>query len=393
MTLEILALNFYLLFPLFSGMLPYTDYSQPWSNKNQEEEKSLVNEMKAFLGIEAFENYDEKTGELFLEGEEGIFLSEDLVNGNEAPRPDTEKAENEEEVSEKFYTGKNSSLRYFEYGEEIYIPGKNIKGLRRDINASKDLWTVRLFDEKNRLLSKKTYSNVSSIEKVKEISSMEYTYQEENTLPSFSEYNDTKKKVHIKTEYNRDGLPLLVEKSLLKDDKELYEEIKKKAMEQYQKEKDEWEKNHPKIETDKENTEESYKEGEKEKEPEIPEIEMPLKMQKESTTSYAYDSEKRPVSIEVKNFFYEDDPFRKDKIIEHTENKKTEYFYHGFKSPDKKYYEEGRLCLEEKYSSEKNWTKTVYFEENMKIIARYENSKKVYEVSMKGDEIISEKNF
>lgn len=108
----------------------------------------------------------------------------------------------------------------------------------------------------------------------------------------------------------------------------------------------------------------------------------------ESSILREFNSENKIISEEVIKYDYSKKDFPEKKI-----SKNVFTYTDKSSNPNYKYYENGVLCLEVKYSDEKSYVEYVYFSNKYEIRNRYINGKKVSEVYYEDGKEIRRRSF
>ena len=280
--------------------------------------------------------------------EEDIPLPDGLENPEYGPQ-----SEAPESAAEVLFRNSNQRLKLFEYGEEQLTLNSSSDGqIVLSVNAN----TVRrlTYDRSWRQIEKLVLKNSTSFADVKLLSKTTYRYKESVLETGDTDGNGAVQNSAEETRAEDKTPPSFEKPEFMRE--ELFSQKKI-------------------IETD------FNEEG------------KPLKVRVYSTegeeqklvrvTVRKYDDENRIVS-EQETSYYE----------ESTETKRNEFTYTDVSEiPDLKFYENGKLRLEDKYLSESSYEETLYFDNDIRVRVKYEHGRKIREIITSGDTEISRRNF
>lgn len=216
----------------------------------------------------------------------------------------------EENRQGRVLNDKNNQMRFFEFDDEIISPQWTDEGLTLVYSNGSNV-TRNYYDEKYRL-SKKEEWEIRSAADAKKLKTEKFTYSEDSGKVIQKDIITDAELESVF--YNNEGSPLTTKKYAIYKDK-----------------------NHIIMER-----------------------------------KWIYDEENRVLKDEQKEYTYKDEKYKK---LSSTFTKNYEYSYNAEEiPPDVKYYENGFLKMQNKYTSEKgNYISWVYFDQNLSVKTYYEN--------------------
>ena len=235
-----------------------------------------------------------------------------------------------EEKEEVTKTGKNDLLSFYEFDNEIFT-SQDSEGNHILVHSMKEKVNRFFYDDEYKLIKKEVW-NIPSVFKAVLEKTETYKYFENSKVVSEKEITGPYTVENVK--YSNDGKTLSAEKYAVFEDKE---HITEKRL-------------------------------------------------------FSYDDDGNLLSDELKEYFYKADDY---KNLDYSFTKKYLYSYNdeGI-PPDFKYFENGILKMQNKYSTEKgNFTSRIFFDEGLSVKSYYENNIRVRDVYYRNNSIIREKVY
>lgn len=263
-------------------------------------------------------------------------FTEDFPSNEDSAISDNEKKE--DEIIPKTLLDIQNNLKIYEYGKEIFLTSfENNKYEYVQANG-KDYF--RLFYDENFRLLKKEIWQISDLENSKILKTEEYSYFQDNKNPEKVIILEENKKTQAF--YNEEGL---ISKSI----------------------------NFEAIENHKDKNKKQYV--------------------KISEKNWLYDDKNRVIQENTK-FFGKSSKSKENNDT--LSEKKQVLVYNSLDEkipPDSEYYENGILINSIKYSSEADYVKETYFENNIIVTSIYKNYVKVSDIYTKDGKVIREKKY
>lgn len=279
---------------------------------------------------------------------------------NRTSEPVSEAQEDAPEIQELSWTDRNGSLRRFNYGVEDFSVNE-LDGKRSLVDVSDTIIVRRTFDEKMRLLQKELFPVAQSARKMTLSSVIQYSYENDAVIPASLTEQDLVNNKKTVTTYSATGKELSTEIYHLDsgDDKTASKTAGKASGKTA-------DKSQGNVKSDKK----------KEAVEKIDEKRL-----------YTYDEEDRLIQEEKTVWRYAQNTKGKE-TSEHSDYR-WQYTYGEHASvPDTEYFEDGKLRVRTVYTSENQYTETMFFDGGYEVNADYVDGIKVLEViSINGKEL------
>lgn len=337
--------------------------------------------------------------------DEGVPLPDDLENPQYGPQSagsellgttDDETGE-KLSIAEEMYINSVNKLSLFKYGEEQFAVNSRNGNTRNLVTVNKDTVIRTRYDEEFYLKDKIVWKNAVTLKDSVILSKVVYGYSKTNDgkriVTSKTEEYPQEKRI-IENVYDSNGNPIEIIYSHFEQNTQKYQKLIDEAKEQFNKDYPEENK------TDSDKAEQTDKpEGDAEPAEEVPagpsreellneylaKITVPLNKIRDRRIVRKYDSQNRLVSEEEATVYEEPDPKRRGQKIKKAGSKKNVYTYTAKASvPDYIYYENGKMRIAVNYVDEDTYDQTLYFEDDFKVMARYNHGRKTREIFYAG---------
>lgn len=299
----------------------------------------LLQGLDSYSDTEKTDSFDVRDGSKILEMLEG---------GDDRGIDGLEESKIEDELPQEFtYINNNGNLRRFSYDGEQFTSWKENDDTIL-VNFYGEKLIRKKFDMLYRLVKTERFKVSGSAKNILLEDSIKYDYSGAHTLPSKSLEDNFAEKKRIRNEYDAEGrVTMLLESH--------YEEREVKS------------KNKNKAETS----------GKTEK------AETETVLLDDKKTLKVYDEKGRTVGQEIVTWTYK--KTLSGKFSRNERSVKTVYDYSSVTeenglAPNMKFYENGELHLERKYSGTNSYSEKLYFEDGFSVEVIYENDMKTTEI-------------
>ena len=361
--LAALALS-YMLFPAnspYQELLIRQDLWQPETRESLMQKRSEIRQAlyphggeNCFIyGDEVFSDLENTDNTSFsTEGQEddGVDFPEELLHPKYGPQSEgSALALGTDSVGEKMLLNSQERLRMFEYGEEQFAYKTGARGSKSLVSVNSKYITQDVLDDNFNIVSKKKYHNGSSLEKSDLAFLGTYAYRKVTEDGKTRDVvmkrtdRDYEKDLENIFEFNSKGFCIKETHSVFVDDMEKYNRQVSEALE-------------------------------KDPEADVSKIKKSRKKQLDFVVLRTYDSKNRVLSEEEQKWYYDEIP------AGICEKKKNVYQYRKENlPPDYKYYENGILRMWEKHETDDLFTREVYFDDDIRVVSKYNRSVKISE--------------
>lgn len=301
--------------------------------------------------LQSLDSYSEVVNADSFDVRDGSKILEMLEGGDNRGIDGLEESKIEEELPQEFtYIKKDGNLRRFSYDGEQFTSWKEGDDTIL-VNFYGEKLIRKKFDSLYRLIKTEKFKFSGSAQNISLENSIKYDYSGAQTLPSKSTEDNFTEKKRVKNEYDSEGRIVMLLESHY-EEREIKSKNKNKS-------------------SDSEKAEKSDK----------PATETVLLDDKK--TSKVFDEKGRAVEQEIVTWTYK--KTLSGRFNRNERSVKTVFDYSSVTEenklpPNLKFYENGELHLERKYSGSGSYSEKLYFEDGFSVEVLYENGVKTTEI-------------